>query len=84
MYIDLASQSRPSQSKIPVNDQIVLHPLQDGRPHFIAEYNVQQVRKLVLEMVQRLPANDFLKPYVKTILSLVFKLLEVRDQTSSF
>ena len=52
---------------------------QDGRPHFIAEYNVQQVRKLVLEMVQRLPANDFLKPYVKQILSLVFKLLEVRD-----
>ena len=57
---------------------IFLHSFQDGRPHFIAEYNVQQVRKLVLEMVQRLPANDFLKPYVKQILSLVFKLLEVR------
>ena len=47
----------------------------DGTSHFIAELHIQQVRKLVLEMIQRLPANDLLKPYVKNILSLTFKLL---------
>ena len=54
--------------------------LQDGRPHFIVEYNVQQVRKLVLEMIQRLPANEMLKPYAGNILSLTFKLLEVENE----
>ncbi len=39
-----------------------------------------QVRKQVLEMIQRLPANDFLKPYAKTVLSLAFKLLEVENE----
>ena len=49
--------------------------IQEGTSHFIAELHIQQVRKLVLEMIQRLPANDLLKPYVKNILSLTFKLL---------
>ncbi len=46
----------------------------------MAEYNVQQVRKLVLEMIQRFPANDFLKPFAKSILQLSFKLLEVENE----
>ncbi len=54
--------------------------LHEGRPHFIAEYNVQQVRKLVLEMIQRLPANEFLKPYAKDVLKLAFKLLETENE----
>lgn len=58
----------------------VLVTFQDGRPHFIAEYNVQQVRKLILEMIQRLPANDYLKPYSKSILTLTFKLLEYENE----
>ena len=49
--------------------------IQDGTSHFIAELHIQQVRKLVLEMIQRLPGNDHLKPHVKNILSLAFKLL---------
>ena len=53
---------------------------QDASPHFIAEYNVQQVRKLVLEMIQRLPANDYLKPHAKSILLLTFKLLEYENE----
>lgn len=52
----------------------------DSRPHFIVEYNVQQVRKLLLEMIQRLPANDALKPFSKSILALCFKLLEIENE----
>jgi len=58
--------------------------LKNGRPQFIAETNVQQLRKQVLEMIQRLPANDFLRPYAKvrtsttetpkTILTMCFLL----------
>ena len=31
-------------------------------------------------MIQRLPANEFLKPYEKNILSLAFKLLEYENE----
>ena len=44
--------------------------LQEGTPHIIAE----QVKKLVLEMIQKLPANDLLKPHAKSIRSLTMKL----------
>ncbi len=60
--------------------RVFIKLLRDGRPHFIAEYNVQQVRKLVLEMIQRLPTNDFLKPYAKEVLKLTFKLLEFENE----
>ncbi|KAF5284945.1 hypothetical protein FQA39_LY16900 [Lamprigera yunnana] len=60
--------------------KIFLKILQEGEPHFIAEYNIQQVRKLILEMLHRLPTNDSLRPYVKPILSLMLKLLELENE----
>ena len=41
---------------------------------------LQQVRKLILEMIHRLPTNDTLRPYVKQILSLMLKLLETENE----
>ena len=38
---------------------------------------LQQLRKLMLEIIHRIPANEHLRPYVKQILTLMFKLLEV-------
>jgi hypothetical protein len=38
------------------------------------------VRKLVLEMLQRLPANDYLKPHARSILLLTFKLLQYENE----
>ncbi|XP_028982080.1 transformation/transcription domain-associated protein [Diachasma alloeum] len=60
--------------------KIFLKILQEGEPHFISEYNIQQVRKLILEMIHRLPTNDYLRPYVKQILSLMLKLLETENE----
>ena len=34
----------------------------------------------MLEMIQRLPATDMLKPFAKNILSLTFKLLEIDNE----
>lgn len=39
-----------------------------------------QVRKLILEMIQRLPTSDFVRPYVKQILSLCLKLLQTDNE----
>lgn len=54
--------------------------LQEGEPHFISEYNIQQVRKLILEMIHRLPSNEYLRPYVRNILTLMSKLLETDNE----
>ncbi|KAI0213607.1 Transformation/transcription domain-associated protein [Lamellibrachia satsuma] len=50
--------------------------LQEGEPQFIAEHNSQQLRKLLLEIIHRIPTNDHLKLFIKPILSIMFKLLE--------
>ncbi|KOB75140.1 Transformation/transcription domain-associated protein [Operophtera brumata] len=60
--------------------KIFLKILQDGEPHFIAEYNIQQVRKLILEMIHRLPISETLRPYVKNILILMLKLMEIENE----
>lgn len=60
--------------------KIFLKILQEGEPHFISEYNIQQVRKLILEMIHRLPRNEYLGPYVTQILTLIFKLLETDNE----
>ncbi|KAG1661730.1 Transformation/transcription domain-associated protein [Nymphon striatum] len=49
-------------------------------PQFIAEHNIQQLRKLILEVLHRLPANDYLKPFIKDILGTAFQLLEVDNE----
>ena len=54
--------------------------LQEGEPLYIAEYNIQQVRKLILEMIHRLPTNEHLRPYVKQTLNLMFRLLEKENE----
>ncbi|XP_045469394.1 transcription-associated protein 1 isoform X2 [Harmonia axyridis] len=62
--------------------KIFLNLLGHGECLFIAEYNMQQVRKLILEMLYRLPTNDSLRPYVKGILSYSLKLLEVDNEVN--
>ncbi|KAK2145234.1 hypothetical protein LSH36_693g01084 [Paralvinella palmiformis] len=59
---------------------VFLRVLKDGDPQFISEQNSQQLRKLLLEIIHRIPANDHLKPYVKPILGLMFRLLEIDNE----
>jgi len=41
---------------------------------------LQQVRKLILEMIHRLPTGDALRPHVKPLISLMFRLLETENE----
>ncbi|XP_045594313.1 transformation/transcription domain-associated protein isoform X4 [Procambarus clarkii] len=60
--------------------KIFIKILSEGDPLFISEYNIQQLRKLILEMIHRLPSNDQLKVYLRPILSLMFRLLETDNE----
>lgn len=54
--------------------------LQDGEVQFLQEKPTQQLRKLVLEIIHRIPTNEHLRPHTKNILSLMFRFLEVESE----
>lgn len=60
--------------------KIFLAVLKDGDPHFISEDSIHQVRKLILEMIHRLPTSESLRQYVKSILSLCLELLRTDNE----
>ncbi|XP_048580263.1 transformation/transcription domain-associated protein isoform X2 [Nematostella vectensis] len=57
-----------------------LQYLRDGEPQFVAECTVQQLRKLLLEILHRVPTNEHLRAHYKSILSLMFHLLEIENE----
>lgn len=57
--------------------RVFIKVLQEVEPQFIAEQHSQQLRKLLLEMIHRIPTNEHLKPHVKPILALMFRLIGV-------
>ncbi|GFN80649.1 transformation/transcription domain-associated protein [Plakobranchus ocellatus] len=60
--------------------RVFLKILDEGEPQFIAEQNIQQLRKLLLEIIHRIPSNDHLKKYVPQIITLMFRLLKVENE----
>ena len=40
-------------------------------------FSQQQLRKLVLEIIHRIPTNEHLRPHTKNVLSVMFRFLEV-------
>ncbi|KAJ1067289.1 hypothetical protein K5549_010407 [Capra hircus] len=52
--------------------------LQDGEVQFLQEKPAQQLRKLVLEIIHRIPTNEHLRPHTKNVLSVMFRFLENR------
>ncbi|XP_035826346.1 transformation/transcription domain-associated protein isoform X2 [Aplysia californica] len=60
--------------------KVFLKILDEGEPQFIAEQNIQQLRKLLLEIIHRIPCNDHLKKYVQQILTLMFRLLKIENE----
>lgn len=47
---------------------------------YIIEHNGHQTKKIILEILHRLPSNDYLKKYVKDILDCMFKLVEIENE----
>nr|XP_018903777.1 PREDICTED: transformation/transcription domain-associated protein isoform X3 [Bemisia tabaci] len=72
--IILASQQYPQFLEHSM--KIFVKILNEGQPHFISEYTVHQVRKLLLELIYRMPVNDILRPYTETVLMLCMHLIE--------
>ncbi|XP_019712857.1 transformation/transcription domain-associated protein isoform X2 [Hippocampus comes] len=54
--------------------------LQDGEVQFLQEKPTQQLRKLVLEIIHRIPTNEHLRTHTKNILSVMFRFLEIESE----
>ncbi|XP_052467142.1 transformation/transcription domain-associated protein isoform X2 [Carassius gibelio] len=54
--------------------------LQDGEVQFLQEKPTQQLRKLVLEIIHRIPTNEHLRTHAKNILSVMFRFLETESE----
>ncbi|KAM9773956.1 transformation/transcription domain-associated protein [Syngnathus typhle] len=54
--------------------------LQDGEVQFLQEKPTQQLRKLVLEIIHRIPTNEHLRSHTKNILSVMFRFLEIESE----
>ncbi|XP_072179557.1 transformation/transcription domain-associated protein-like [Diadema setosum] len=57
-----------------------LRVLKDEKPQFIAESPLQHLRKLLLELLHRMPTNELLRQFVRQILELMFSLLETENE----
>ena len=44
---------------------------------------MQEIRKLILEMIYRIPTNKYLKPYVEQLLTVTCKLLETENEINA-
>lgn len=60
--------------------RVFIRILNDGEPQFISENTQQHVRKLILEMIHRIPISEHLRQSVKPIIQLMFKLLRVENE----
>lgn len=77
-------------------DQILVHPgygtflngampallsyLKQTEPEFIQETPKHQCRKLLIEIIHRLPSNEPLRPHVRDIVSAMFKNVEIDNE----
>ncbi|XP_023171663.2 transcription-associated protein 1 [Drosophila hydei] len=60
--------------------KIFMRILQEGEPQFIQENTIQHIRKLILEMIHRLPITENLRQHVKSIITMMLKLLKTDNE----
>ncbi|TGZ65912.1 hypothetical protein CRM22_005642 [Opisthorchis felineus] len=54
--------------------------LSSTEPQILQESPIQQLRRISLEILQKVPNGDHVRPYARSILSLLFKLVEVENE----
>jgi len=58
----------------------ILAVLKDGEPQFSSDSKTQELRKLLLEIIHRIPTNDALKQHVSNILDVMFHILTIDNE----
>lgn len=75
---DITHQANKQLLELAINT--FLNYLETTEPQFISEKPCQKLRKLILEMIHRLPAMDALREYVPRIIRIMFHLFEIDNE----
>ncbi|XP_052855208.1 transcription-associated protein 1-like isoform X3 [Drosophila gunungcola] len=75
-HFEMIMQSPAYPSFLENSLKIFMRILQDGEPQFIQENTMQHIRKLILEMIHRLPITESLRQHVKSIITMMLKILK--------
>ncbi|XP_026839331.1 transcription-associated protein 1 isoform X2 [Drosophila erecta] len=79
-HFEMIMQSPAYPSFLENSLKIFMRILQDGEPQFIQENTMQHIRKLILEMIHRLPITESLRQHVKTIITMMLKILKTDNE----
>ncbi|XP_044571244.1 transcription-associated protein 1 isoform X4 [Drosophila ananassae] len=79
-HFEIIMQSPAYPSFLESSLKIFLRILQEGDPQFIQENTMQHIRKLILEMIHRLPITESLRQHVKSIITMMLKLLKTDNE----
>nr|NP_001097192.2 Nipped-A, isoform E [Drosophila melanogaster]Q8I8U7.4 RecName: Full=Transcription-associated protein 1; AltName: Full=dTRA1 [Drosophila melanogaster]ABD22987.1 Nipped-A [Drosophila melanogaster]ABV53702.2 Nipped-A, isoform E [Drosophila melanogaster] len=79
-HFEMIMQSPAYPSFLDNSLKIFMRILQDGEPQFIQENTMQHIRKLILEMIHRLPITESLRQHVKTIITMMLKILKTDNE----
>ena len=64
--------------------QRIILELLEGLHIYTSVSPQQQLRKLVLEIIHRIPTNEHLRPHTKNVLSVMFSFLELTFENSFY
>ncbi|XP_018655091.1 putative transformation/transcription domain-associated protein [Schistosoma mansoni] len=62
-----------------IHDKIQYY-LMSTAPDNLQESDTQQLRRLCLEIIQKIPNGDHLRPFARSLLEMLFKLVEVENE----
>ncbi|CAH8662345.1 unnamed protein product [Schistosoma margrebowiei] len=62
-----------------IHDKIQYY-LMSTMPDNLQESDAQQLRRLCLEIIQKIPNGDHLRPFARSLLEMLFKLVEVENE----
>ncbi|CAF1003204.1 unnamed protein product, partial [Didymodactylos carnosus] len=60
-----------------------LRTLRETEPVFIAQLPAQLIRKHMIDILHRLPTNDYLRPHIKDILTVMLKLIQTDNEENA-
>uniref|UniRef100_A0A183C2W9 FAT domain-containing protein n=1 Tax=Globodera pallida TaxID=36090 RepID=A0A183C2W9_GLOPA len=63
--------------------RVFIKLLQETLPQFITENNTLQLRKLMLDLLLRLSANEMMKNYVKTLQQILLRLIYMENEENA-
>ncbi|TNN09277.1 Transcription-associated protein [Schistosoma japonicum] len=79
-YLENAASEREMQDLTFIIHDKIQYYLMSTRPENLLESDTQQLRHMCLEIIQKIPNGDHLRPFSRSLLEMLFKLVEIENE----